>query len=227
MMERTSTMNGKYLTHGIGLVAALLLAGGCGGGGPQRSTAFFTSGSREADQRADQRMAKAEQLSGEGEGAGEKKASLKQNAATVAVAPQKTTLFDRLGGQTGINAIIEDWIPRALADPRVNWERIGVTRGGFSIHRNKPVTWNATPDNVKKLKFHLAQFMALATGGPMQYDGKEMRQAHANLHIANDEFDAAVGDLKATLDRLQVPNKEQKELLSIVESTRPQVVEER
>jgi hemoglobin len=221
-------MNARNLKCGMGVVTALLLAGGCGGGGPQKSQAFFTSGNREADQRASQRMAKAEQLSGEGEGTGEKKASLKQKGnADVAVAPQKTTLFDRLGGQTGINAIIEDWIPRALSDPRVNWERIGVTRGGFSVHRSQSVTWNATPDNVKKLKFHLAQFMALATGGPMQYDGKEMHQAHANLHIANDEFDAAVGDLKATLDRLQVPNKEQKELLSIVESTRPQVVEER
>src|SRR5215469_8996740 len=33
---------------------------------------YFTSGSREADQRASQRMAKAEQLAGSGEGAGEK-----------------------------------------------------------------------------------------------------------------------------------------------------------
>ena len=30
-----------------------------------------------------------------------------------------------------------------------------------------------------------------------------------------------------TLDKLQIPNKEQKELLSIIESTRPQIVTER
>ena len=47
------------------------------------------------------------------------------------------------------------------------------------------------------------------------------------LHISNAEFDASVGDLKATLDKLQVPNPEQKELLAIIESTRPQVAEER
>ena len=34
----------------------------------------------------------------------------------------------------------------------------------------------------------------------------------------------SVGDLKATLDKLQIPNTEQKELLAIVESTRPQIV---
>jgi hemoglobin len=47
------------------------------------------------------------------------------------------------------------------------------------------------------------------------------------MHITNPEFDAAVGDLKATLDKLQIANQEQKELLSIVESTREQIVEDR
>ena len=41
------------------------------------------------------------------------------------------------------------------------------------------------------------------------------------------EFDAAVGDVKASLDRLKVPDTEQKELLAIVESTRPEIVEQR
>ena len=54
-----------------------------------------------------------------------------------------------------------------------------------------------------------------------------MRQAHQGLVITNAEFDAAVGDLKATLDKLGMATPEQKELLSIIESTRPQVVEER
>jgi len=47
------------------------------------------------------------------------------------------------------------------------------------------------------------------------------------MRIANAEFDAVVGDLKASLDKLQIPNKEQKELLAIIESTRPQIVTQR
>jgi hemoglobin len=73
----------------------------------------------------------------------------------------------------------------------------------------------------------MVQFLSLATGGPAQYDGKEIKPAHAGMRIGNPEFDAAVGDLKASLDRLKTPNKEQKELLAILESTRPQIVEER
>ena len=39
--------------------------------------------------------------------------------------------------------------------------------------------------------------------------------------------DATIGDLKASLDKLRIPDKEQKELLAIIESTRPQIVTER
>jgi hemoglobin len=215
----------------IGAIPALSLAGllvvaisGCGTTDKkEKNDEFFTSGNREADQRASQRMAKAEQLSGSGEGAGEKDKSDSKNAK----AEQKLALYERLGGDAGIAKIVDDFLARALEDPRVNWQRIGVTLGGFSFHHNQPVTWKATPANVAGLKKHMAQFFALATGGPARYDGEEMRSAHENLHITNAEFDAAVGDLKASLDRLKIPNQEQKELLAIVESTRPQIVEER
>src|SRR4051794_4453237 len=57
----------------MSLAFVMAAATGCGGGKAQKkNTDFFTSGSREADQRASQRMAKEEQLSGTGEGSGEK-----------------------------------------------------------------------------------------------------------------------------------------------------------
>lgn len=64
-------------------------------------------------------------------------------------------------------------------------------------------------------------------GSPPGYQGKEMRSAHKDMRINNPEFDAAVGDMKASLDRLKVPDAEQKELRAILESTRPQIVTER
>jgi hemoglobin len=222
------------------LSLALGSAVGCHSGGAQKqSRDFFTSGSREADQRASQRMAQAEQLGGSGEGAGERGAQkavpLNANMEgpssgatnTVLKVEGKVALFERLGGEAGISNIVEDFTPRVLNDPRVNWTRNGVKRGGFSIHRGQSVAWSASPDHVAQLKKHLAQFLALATGGPARYEGKDMKSAHAGLHIANPEFDAAIGDLKASLDKLQLPNREQKELLAIIESTRAEIVVER
>jgi len=198
---------------------------------------FFTSGSREADQRASQRMAKSEQLSGQGEGAGEKDVKKarpegeaaksggegKSEGSTAAVAPKKLALYDRLGGEQGLTNLVNDFVQRALQDPRVNWQRKGVTHGGF-FHKKRPVNWDDNPQNVAVLKKHIVQFLSLATGGPARYEGKEIQATHAGMRITNPEFDAAVGDLKATLDKMQVPNTEQKELLAIIESTRPQIV---
>ena len=211
------------LTYSCACLLAGVLLAGCGGGNtsPQKKP-FFTSGNVEADQRADQRMAKNQQLKGEGGVSADTKG---QKASTVV--PARQTLFERLGGQNGINAIVEDWLPRMLADPRVNFERKGIKRGGFNIHSNQSMTWNPNAQNVATLRAHFEQFLAVATGGPAHYDGKEIRQAHAGMHITNDEFDAAVGDLKASLDKLKIADKEQKELIAIVESTRPQIAEER
>jgi len=126
-----------------------------------------------------------------------------------------------------LTAIIEDFTPRVIADPRVNWERNGVSHGGFFTRQSSSANWRPTPENVARLKKHLIQFLSLATGGPAKYDGKDMKGAHANMRISNPEFDAVIGDLKASLDKQQIPNKEQKELLAIVESTRPQIVTQR
>jgi hemoglobin len=106
----------------------------------------------------------------------------------------------------------------------VNWTRQGVTTGYIS---RKSMTWSATPENVAMLKKHMAQFIALATGGPSVYQGKAIQGSHAGMKITNAEFDAAIGDLKATLDKFQIANQDQKDLLSIVESTRVQIVEKR
>lgn len=216
---------------GMLLCGALLCLSGCGSGpAAKKGQDFFTSGSREADQRASQRMAKAEQLSGSAEGAGEKKAPKSDVAKGGSLGPGETegklSLFERLGGQAGLTAIVEDFTSRALQDPRVNWERHGI-KTGFVFHRHQPIAWKTTPQNVTQLKKHMVEFLALATGGPAHYEGKEIKPAHAGMQISNPEFDAAVGDLKASLDKLHIGNKEQKELLAIIESTRPQIVEER
>ncbi len=221
-------------------VTVTLILSGCRGTPAQKSTnSFFTSGSREADQRAGQRMAQSEQLTQSGEGAGEKnvkKAKVRKptpadtaggNTNQPAKAEGKLSLFDRLGGEAGISNIVVDVTARVLDDPRVNWSRQGVKAGGFSLHRNRSVTWQATPQNVAQMRKHMGEFLALATGGPPHYSGKQIESTHADMHITNPEFDAAVGDLKATLDKLQIPNLEQKELLAIIESTRPQIVTER
>ena len=225
----------KLTTRDLARISVLsLLALGIGCANAQKKDdGFFTSGNREADQRAEQRMAKDAQLKGgtDDDGTRGKMITNSEKDLTgpngVPKADEKKTLYDRLGGSGGVDAIVGDWVTRVMADPTVNFERKGVKQGGISIHRGRSLEWNASAENVSRMKQHLAQFIAIKCGGPTAYSGDEMKQVHAGLRITNTEFDASVGALKATLDKLQIPNDEQKELLAIFESTRTQVVEER
>ena len=221
-------MKNSFYTLTLLFVFAAAAIGCRSGGGEKQKEGFFTSGSREADQRASQRMAKEQQLAG---GKEEQTKKAKPDAAgapggTPAQAEGKQTLFERLGGEQGITAIVDDFTKRVLEDPRVNWDRKNIKRGGI-FGRNESAAWHATPQNVGNLKKHLVQFLSLASGGPATYDGKDIKAVHAGMQIANPEFDAAVGDLKAALDKMRIPDREQKELLAIIESTRPQIVTER
>src|SRR5438552_1544340 len=120
------------------------IAAGCGSHNKTQDKGFYTSGSREADQRAEQRIAKDQQLRGESaKGDGSDKSNTKR------------PLFERLGGEQGIAQIVEDFVNRALVDPRVNWERKGVTVGGFTLKHGTSVQWQATPANVEQLKKHI------------------------------------------------------------------------
>lgn len=211
-------------------LAALTLVTGCASHNKtKKDDSFFTSGSKDADQRASQRMAKAQELAGTGGAGGDsssKKSSSGSESGGAIKAPQKEALYARLGAEVGISNIVNDALPRLLQDPRVNWDRKGVKQSGL-FHHGPSVTWNAAPQNVALLKQHLIEFLALATGGPSHYTGRQIRTGHAGMQISNAEFDAAVGDIKASLDKLKVPDTEQKELLAVVESTRPEIVEQR
>ncbi len=236
-MKRWIEKNQQYAV--LLLCAGLAAIIGCSTRKAQTSQqGYFTSGSNQADQRAAQQMAKAEQLSDSGQGAGEAGVKKAKPAAPnaqanggqtnqPAQATGKLTLFAQLGGEAGISNIVVDFLPRVMQDPRVNWDRKGVVQGGFSLHRNRSVAWNPTPQHVALLQKHMIEFLTLATGGPPHYTGAEMRTAHASLHITNPEFDAAMGDLKESLDKFKIPNTQQKDLLAVVETTRPEIVTER
>ena len=127
---------------------------------------------------------------------------------------EQLPLYDRLGGDSKISAIVDDFVDRAMADPKVNFTRKGTAS-----------EWDPTPDNLDKLKSHLKEFFEAASGGQREYEGRDMRSVHAGMGITNDEFDAIEVDLAKTLAKYDVGAKETSELLAVVESTRTQIVE--
>lgn len=122
-------------------------------------------------------------------------------------------LYDRLGGDQMISAIVEAFVYNAAADPKVNFTRKGTD-----------AEWIATPENVAKLKEHLVEYFDAATGGSETYHGRDMRSVHANMEITNAEFDAIEVDLAKALAKYDEPSKETSELMTLVESTRKDIV---
>lgn len=128
--------------------------------------------------------------------------------------PPTQSLYERLGGEAAITAVVDDFVGRAAADPAVHFTRKGT-----------PKEWDATPENVATLKKHLTQFICSATGGPQIYEGKDLKATHEGMGISESEFGAIAADLKTSLNTFNVPQKEQDDLLTIVGTTQGSIVE--
>jgi len=120
------------------------------------------------------------------------------------------SLYDRLGGVYAIAAVVDDFIDRIMADPRLNANpkvdeaHHKVSRAGF--------------------KYLVTEQVCQATGGPQRYTGRSMRDSHAHLDITEPEWQAFLDDLQQTFERFRVPKAEQAELFAIVASTKNDIV---
>jgi hemoglobin len=124
-------------------------------------------------------------------------------SATHSVA-QTRSLYDRLGGQAAITAVVDDFVANVAADKRIN---------KFFASAN-----------IGRLKARLVEQICQGTGGPCVYTGRDMRSAHAGMGIQGKHFDALVQDLAKTLKKFKVPAKEQKELVAILAPMKKDIV---
>jgi hemoglobin len=115
------------------------------------------------------------------------------------------TLWERLGGEGVVTALIDDALNRALADPKVNFTRKGSGR-----------QWEANPDSIAKLKKRLVAWISSVTGGPLKYEGQTMPAAHAGMKISEEEFSAFVNGFKMALEKQNVSGPTREELLKVL-----------
>ena len=116
------------------------------------------------------------------------------------------SLYDRLGGNAALDQAVDLFYDKLLADDRVK-------------HFFDTVDM---PAQRAKQKI----FLAYAFGGPVKYDGKDMRNAHAHLDITDEHFTAVAENLRATLEELGVPEQEIGEVLAIAGAAKSDVINE-
>jgi hemoglobin len=111
-------------------------------------------------------------------------------------ASAETSLFQDLGGQAGVTAIVDGMIDNALADDRI-----------------KAVFDNI---NIPRLKKLIALQFCSLTGGGCDYKRRSMKDTHAGLGLHDADFNALVEDLEASMDKRDIPWATQARLLAIL-----------
>lgn len=116
-------------------------------------------------------------------------------------------LYEKLGGEAAVNAAVDIFYRKVLADERINMFFEGV--------------------DMDKQAAKQKAFLTMAFGGPNSYTGEDMRKGHAHLvarGLNDSHFDAVMENLGATLKELSVPDELIAEAAAIAESTRNDVL---
>jgi hemoglobin len=118
------------------------------------------------------------------------------------------SLYDQLGGEAAVNAAVDIFYRKVLSDYRIN-----------RFFENTDIEKQAAKQK---------SFLTMAFGGPNNYNGADMRQAHAHLvqklGLDDSHFDAVMEHLTATLVELSVPQNLIDQVAAIAESTRNDVL---
>ena len=120
------------------------------------------------------------------------------------------SLYERLGGVYAIAAVVDSLIDRVMDDDRLNAN----PKVDEAHHKVPPAGF----------KYLVTEQVCWAAGGPQQYTGKTMFDSHNHLDITPEEWDAFIDDAVQTFNQFEVPEKEQQELLAIIESTKGDIV---
>lgn len=117
------------------------------------------------------------------------------------------SLFDRIGGAGAVDAAVDLFYRKVLADHRIN-------------KFFESADMNAQREKQKA-------FLTMAFGGPNNYSGKDLRSAHAKLvqdGMNEFHFGAVAEHLQETLTELGVASDLIREVMTIAGSTKADVL---
>lgn len=122
-------------------------------------------------------------------------------------ATQDESLYAQLGGDPAVNAAVDIFYRKVIADPRINTFFFGVDMARQAAKQKA--------------------FLTMAFGGPHNYTGLDMRRGHTRLvemGLTDRHFDAVLEHLGNTLRELGVAEPLVKQVNDIAESTRTDVL---
>jgi hemoglobin len=119
----------------------------------------------------------------------------------------ESSLYVRIQYAGGLRRLVDKLYPRVLADPSLTV---------YFKHLDE--------EHLKGLRWHMLTLLAVVTGGPSKYQGRDLHQAHAELQITGEAFDRVAGHLRHTLEDLEVRDEDQQAILAAVQARRQEIV---
>ena len=117
------------------------------------------------------------------------------------------SLYQQLGGETAVDAAVDDFYRRVLSDDRISRFFDDVDMDGQRAKQKA--------------------FLTVVFGGPNNYAGKDMRDGHAHLlekGLNDSHVDAVIENLGATLKSLGVADDLIQQVADIANSVRNDVL---
>lgn len=112
------------------------------------------------------------------------------------------SLFKRIGGVNAISMVVDRFSDQIVKNPKLNvnpalkeWNESGQLPG---------------------LKFMRTLWLCQVAGGPFEYTGKQLDEAHKDLHITAEEFDEVGAEIANALDHFDVSEREKHHLIMTV-----------
>ena len=79
-------------------------------------------------------------------------------------------------------------------------------------------------EHLRWLRWHMLTLLAVVTGGPSKYQGRDLHEAHTDLHITEEAFDRLLWLVEGTLQELGVQREDEQAILAEVRARRAAVV---
>ncbi len=114
------------------------------------------------------------------------------------------SIYEQIGGEKAVGAAVDIFYKKVVTDDRISHFFDSVDMAG----------------QIQKQK----SFLTTVFGGPNNYTGKDMREAHKHMNLTEEHFGAVAENLVNTLQELSVPQSMIDEIVGIALSVKDDVL---
>jgi hemoglobin len=122
---------------------------------------------------------------------------------------ETASLYERLGGAVGITALVDDIVEAHMRNPVIN---------------ARFLPYLETPERIAEVKHQLCRFLGAGSGGPEQYTGRSMPEAHRGMNIGEAEYMAAIDDILAAMQKHGIDERTRQDVLGIAYSLKGEIM---